>query len=217
MGHDASMAPVRRTVTPVGVLRWGSMVPFLLTALAIMGSPGPATISLTAAGSAYGVRRSLGYLAGIVGGTMVVLAAVATGITAALLAVPALGIVLLAVSVAYLLWLAYHVATAPPLRERGPGARAPSIGGGLLLGVANPKAWVAIGAVFASAHLADSPVPDAGAKVVALTAMIVLINASWLALGATLAPLLRDPRRARVVNVTLAAALVLATVFAVVH
>ncbi|HEY7283352.1 MAG TPA: LysE family translocator [Actinomycetota bacterium] len=211
------MAPGRRAVTPLGAFRWGSAGPFLLTALAIMGSPGPATISLTATGSAHGVRRSLGYLAGIVAGTTVVLAAVATGITAALIAVPAIRIVLVAVSVAYLLWLAYHVATAPPLQERGAGARAPSIAGGLLLGVANPKAWVAIGAVFASAHLADSPVADAGAKVVVLTVMIVVINAAWLALGATFAPLLRDPRRARVVNVTLAAVLVVATGFAVVH
>jgi hypothetical protein len=42
-----------------------------------MGSPGPATISLTAVGSAYGVRRSLAYLVGIIGGTTIVLVAAA--------------------------------------------------------------------------------------------------------------------------------------------
>ena len=67
----------------------GAATALVLTSLAIMGSPGPATISLTAAGSAFGVRRSLGYLAGIVVGTTVVLLAVASGITAALLALPA--------------------------------------------------------------------------------------------------------------------------------
>ena len=41
------------------------------------GHAGPATISLTAVGSAFGVRRSLAYLAGIVAGTTVVLLAVA--------------------------------------------------------------------------------------------------------------------------------------------
>src|SRR5215475_6669883 len=97
---------------------WGQAGALLLTALAIMGSPGPATISLTAAGSTYGVRRSLGYLTGIVAGTWIVLVAVAIGITAALLAVPAVRIALIAVSVLYILWLAYHVATAPPLAER---------------------------------------------------------------------------------------------------
>jgi threonine/homoserine/homoserine lactone efflux protein len=187
----------------------------LLTSAAIMGSPGPATISLVAAGSAYGVRRSLAYLAGIVAGTTIVLVAVATGITAALLAVPSLRPVLLGIAAAYILWLAYHIATAPPLS--GATAAAPSFAGGGLLGVANPKAWVAIAAVFASARLAHSATADAAAKVLVLTGMIVLINTTWLVAGSSLAPLLRDARRARVVNVVLAASLVAATALALFH
>lgn len=192
------------------------MLELLLASLLIMGSPGPATISLTAAGSAYGLRRSLGYLAGIVVGTGLVLLAVATGITAALLAVPALRPVLIGISAAYILWLAWKVATAPALagHER---AESPSFAGGALLGVANPKAWVAIAAVFASARLAAGTAADAAAKVVLLSGMIVLINSAWLVVGASLAPFLRDPRRARVVNVVLAAALVGAAALAVVH
>jgi threonine/homoserine/homoserine lactone efflux protein len=186
----------------------------LLASLLIMGSPGPATISLTAAGSAYGLRRSLGYLAGIVVGTMVVLLAVATGITAALLAVPAVRPLLIAISAAYILWLAYKVATAPALAA-GRATGSPSFAGGALLGVANPKAWVAIAAVFASARLAAATATDAAAKVALLSGMIVVINASWLLVGASLAPALRDPRRARVINVVLATALVGAAVLAV--
>lgn len=196
-------------------IRWGSLGPLLLTALAIMGSPGPATISLTAVGSAYGVRRSLAYLAGIIVGTTIVLVAVATGITATLLAVPALRSVLIAVSAAYILWLAYHVATAPPLAAQTAASDAPSLAGGALLGVANPKAWVAIAAVFAGARLADTATTDAAAKIAVLSVMIILINAIWLIAGASLAPVLRDPRRARVVNIALAAALVGATALAV--
>ena len=190
------------------------MLELLLASLLIMGSPGPATISLTAAGSAYGLRRSLGYLAGIVVGTALVLLAVATGITAALLAVPAMRPVLIGVSAAYILWLAYKVATAPAL-VAGPATGSPSFGGGALLGVANPKAWVAIAAVFASARLAGAAATDAAAKVALLSGMIVVINASWLLVGASLAPALRDPRRARVVNVVLATALVGAAALAV--
>jgi len=189
--------------------------PLILASLAVMGSPGPATISLVAAGSAYGVRRSLAYLAGIVVGTTAVLLAVATGITVALLAVPALRFALVAVSVAYILWLAWHVATAPPLSQET--APAPSAAGGALLGVANPKAWIAIAAVFGTVRLADAAATDAAAKILVLTVMIVLINVTWLVAGASLAPLLRDPRRARAVNATLAAALVAATALAVLH
>jgi threonine/homoserine/homoserine lactone efflux protein len=198
-------------------IRWGSVGPLLVASLAIMGSPGPATISLAAAGSAYGLRRSLAYLLGIVAGTTIVLVAVATGITATLLAVPALRIVLIAISTAYILRLAYHVATAPPLGGQIRGEGAPSLAGGTLLGVANPKAWVAIAAVFASARLAGTATADAAAKIAVLSMMIVLINGAWLVAGASLAPMLRDPHRARLVNAALAAALVGATALAVLH
>jgi threonine/homoserine/homoserine lactone efflux protein len=196
-------------------MHWGALAPLLLTSLAVMGTPGPATISLTAVGSSFGVRHSLPYLAGIVAGTTIVLLAVATGITAALLAVPAMHALLLAVSVAYILWLAYHVATAPPLSAQS-SSDVPSLAGGLLLGAANPKAWLAIAAVFAAAELADAASIDAAAKVLVLTAMIVLINAGWLIAGASLAPLLRQPRRARMINVALAITLVGATAYAIV-
>jgi threonine/homoserine/homoserine lactone efflux protein len=199
----------------VAAIRWVTAGPLVLTSLAIMGSPGPATISLVAAGSSYGLRRSLAYLVGIVAGTALVLVAVATGITAALLAVPAARAVLLAVSAVYILWLAYHVATAPPLAAQTAASEAPSLAGGTLLGVANPKAWVAIAAVFASSHLAGSATADAGAKVAILIPMIVLINGAWLVGGAALAPLLRDPHRSRIANVTMAVVLVVATALAV--
>ena len=201
----------------MATVRWGSAGPLLLTSLAIMGSPGPATISLTAAGSAYGVRRSLAYLIGIIVGTTIVLVAVASGITATLLAVPAMRSVLIAISAAYILRLAYHIATAPPLAAQTAASDAPSLAGGILLGVANPKAWVAIAAVFASAHLANTATRDAAAKIAVLTVMIIVINATWLIAGASLAPLLRDPHRARIINTALAAALIGATALAVFH
>ena len=198
-------------------IRWGSVGPLLFISLAIMGSPGPATISLMAAGSAYGVRRSLSYLIGIIVGTTIVLLAVATGITAALLAVPAIGSILIWISVAYILWLAYHIATAPPLSEPTAVSSTFSVVGGIFLGIANPKAWVAIAAVFASGHLANDPTTDAIAKIAVLTAMIIAICAIWLIAGTSIAPLLRNPGRARIVNAALAVALVGATALAVLH
>jgi threonine/homoserine/homoserine lactone efflux protein len=194
---------------------WGAVGALVASALAIMGSPGPTTLSLVAAGSAYGARACVAYLAGLVLGTLVVLLAVAAGITAALLAVPALSTALVVVSAAYILWLAYHIATAPPLGAPAAGAAAPSLTAGVLLGVANPKAWVAIAAVFASATLASAAVADAAAKVALLSAIVVLIHVVWLAVGVSLAPLLRDPRRSRAVNLALATALVAAVALAV--
>jgi threonine/homoserine/homoserine lactone efflux protein len=196
---------------------WGSVAPLVLAAAAIMGSPGPATISLLAVVATYGVRRSLPYAYGLLVGSGLVLGAVATGVTATLLAVPALRSLLIAGSGAYILWLAYHIATALPLSAQRAAADAPSLAGGTVLGVANPKGWVAMAAVFASARLADTAATDAAAKTAVLGVMIVLIMAVWLIAGASLAPMLRDPQRARIVNAALASALVGATAAAVLH
>lgn len=192
-----------------------SMLPLALTSLALMGSPGPATVSLTAAGAAFGLRRSAGYLAGIIVGTSVVLAAVATGVTAVVLSLPVVRPVLLGMSAAYILWLAYHLATAPSLSAQSSDAEPPSLTGGLLLGVANPKAWVAIAAVVASAQPAAGGTLDAAARGGVLELMIVLINTSWLLAGASFAAALRVPKHARIVNVTLAALLVATTAITV--
>jgi threonine/homoserine/homoserine lactone efflux protein len=196
-------------------IRWGSVASLALASAAIMGSPGPATISLVAVVSGFGVRRSLPYLLGLILGTALVLLAVATGITSALLAVPGLRPVLLAISATYILWLAYRIAIAPPLLARTTGGDAPSLTGGTLLGVANPKGWVAIAAVFASARLVDGTVVDAAAKAGVLSVMIILIMSGWLVAGASIAPLLRNPQLARLANVALAAALVASTAVAV--
>ena len=197
-------------------IHWGSIASLLLLALAVMGSPGPATMALVAAGSAYGVRRTAPYLAGVVAGTALVLIAVACGITAALLSIPAAGSALVWLSAAYILWLAFRIATATPGGEAKPASTF-SWTAGVVIGVGNPKAWIAIGAVFASTRLADMEMMDAVAKTAVLALMIVVICTAWLLAGTAVMPLLRQPRRARLVNVALAVALVTATALAVLH
>jgi len=63
-----------------------------LAAFPLMGSPGPATLSLAAMGSAYGVKKSMAYYCGIVLGTTGVLVLIATGLTGLLLAQPKLAL-----------------------------------------------------------------------------------------------------------------------------
>jgi len=50
----------------------------------------------------------------------------------------------------------YHIATAPPLSEPTAAAKAFTVAGGIILGIANPKAWVGDFRVFASTHFADA-------------------------------------------------------------
>ena len=193
---------------------WQPILTLLLAAAAIMGSPGPSTISVTAVGATYGFRRSLCYATGLIVGTTAVLLAVALGVIAILASIPHGASVLVAVSAVYILYLAWKIATAPPLSASSGGV-APSFCGGLLLAIANPKAWLAIAAVFAGSTIVEANrLLDAAIKVALLTAMIVVIHFGWLVAGGMLARVLRQPAHARMMNVALALVLILATVLA---
>lgn len=106
---------------------------FLIASVALAGSPGPATLSLAAAGAAFGVRPGIGYLAGIVAGMVAVMAIVASGMVGLLLAVPGVAPVVAVLAAAYFLWLAWRIATAPPLSEEGARRVPPTLAAGLLL------------------------------------------------------------------------------------
>jgi threonine/homoserine/homoserine lactone efflux protein len=184
----------------------------VVTGLVVMGSPGPSTVSLVAVSAAYGLRQAVVYGVGLVVGATAVLLAVATGMTAVLLALPTVRWLLLALAVAYVLWLAVRLALSPTLGGHDAAARRPSVRGGLVLGALNPKAWVAMGAVFLSARVAAAPMADAVVKTILLTLLILIVHVAWLAAGRLLVPVLRTPRRARAVNVALAGLLALAMV-----
>ena len=102
-----------------------------------------------------------------------------------------------------------------PLRRLPTGATglpAPAFAGGFLLAIANPKAYLAIAAVFAGTSIfGDDHALDAVVKVALLGVMIVIIHLFWLLAGASLSRFLQDPMSSRLVNVLLAAALLAAT------
>jgi threonine/homoserine/homoserine lactone efflux protein len=173
-------------------------------------------MSVTAIGAAFGFRRSLAYLTGIILGTIAVLVAVAAGVVAMLMSLPRLAPVLVAASAAYIAYLAFKIATAPPLSRQDQAAGAPSFAGGFLLGVANPKAYLAIAAVFAGTTLAvESRMIEAMLKTAILTIMIVVIHVCWLTAGVSLSRLLRHPVSSRIVNLLFAAILIFTTVIAI--
>ena len=197
---------------------WRPAMALILASAVIMGSPGPSTISATAVAASYGLRRSLGYAGGLVAGTVAVLLGVEAGVAAVLLAIPHGGSVLSAVSAVYILWLAYRVATAPPLAGPHDAVAAPAFTGGFVLALANPKAWLAIAAVVSGTRLLDDdPALDALAKTLLLGAMIVVIHLGWLLAGASLSRVLRDPRGSRIMNLVLAAALAVTPFIALLH
>jgi threonine/homoserine/homoserine lactone efflux protein len=170
-------------------------------------------MSLTAIGAAFGLRRSLAYLAGLIAGTTAVLFAVAAGLISILLSQPRLGPILLGLSVAYLVYLAYRIATAPPLAKSSRETPAPGFAAGFLLALANPKAYLAIAAVFTGTTIAiGSALDETVIKTAVLTGMIILIHVGWLIAGSSLARLLQQPAASRIINLAFAA-LLLATTF----
>ena len=194
---------------------WQQLLALVLAAAVVMGSPGPATISVTAIGAAFGLRNSLRYASGIILGTVAVLLVVATGITAILTSMPGVAPVLAVASAAYILYLAYKIATAPPLAARDSGAVLPTFVGGFLLAVANPKAYVAIAAVLAgSATAAGADALGVPARLAVLILMIVAIHVVWLLAGAAFAQYLRQPLASRIINLVFAATLVVTTALA---
>ena len=104
---------------------------FLLAAIALAGSPGPATLSLAAASAAFGARRVTGYFVGILLGMIGVMTIVASGVVGLVLAVPGATPVVTAAAALYFVWLAWRIATAPPLTDAAGERRPPSFLGGL--------------------------------------------------------------------------------------
>ena len=182
---------------------------FLAAAIALAGSPGPATLSLAAAGAAFGARRGLFYLMGIVVGMVAVMAIVASGMAGLLLGVPGVAPVVAALAALYFLWLAWRIATAPPLSQEGAHGEPPTLAAGLLLSLVNPKGYVAMAALYSGFTLVPERLgADAVLKIVVLTLVITAVNVAWLLAGAGLTRFFRDPRSNRIINMAFALSLV---------
>lgn len=189
---------------------------FLLAAVALAGSPGPATLSLAAAGAAFGPRHAIGYLAGIVLGMVVVMAITASGMVGLLLALPGVTPVVTVVAAAYFLWLAYRIASAPPLAEADGASRPPTFIGGFGLSLINPKGYAAMAALFSGFILVQEHLAlDALVKIAMLTMLIVAVNLVWLLSGTLLTRCFRNPRSNRLVNVAFALLLLVSVALAV--
>jgi len=168
-------------------------------------TPGPNNLMLLASGTNFGWRRSLPHLLGISFGFGVMLALVGLGLGEAFVRYPGLHGGLKWASLAYLLWLAWKVATAaPPSSASDAHASRPmGFGAAALFQFVNPKAWaMALTAVTAYGTLG----------VAAITVVFVLVNlpccGSWALLGEQMRRWLHRPRALRAFNWAAAALMV---------
>jgi len=182
---------------------------FVLAGLALAGSPGPNTLSLAAAGAAFGARPSLGYMAGLVIGMIGVMGIAAAGVIGLLLSIPGAKPVVIVAAAAYFAYLAFRIATAPVLAEGAGAGRRPSFAGGLFLSLVNPKGYAAMAALFSGFVLVRERLAlDAALKAIVLLAIIIAVNIVWLLIGAALTRLFRNPRTNRAINIAFAVLLI---------
>lgn len=185
----------------------------LLAAFPLMGSPGPATLSLASLGSAFGFRPNIRYLYGIIVGTLGTLLIVASSITSTLSTFPKILTLAECLAVVYITYLAWEIATAPVgeavLNSDNRAARVATFTSGLALAFTNPKAYAAIGAVY-SGHtiFPQNAGLDAVTKIWALTLVIIIVNTTWLVFGITISRFLNNPIIARIINIIFAVLLI---------
>jgi threonine/homoserine/homoserine lactone efflux protein len=181
---------------------------FILAALALCGSPGPATVSLAATGAAFGPRRGVAYMTGIDAGMVVVMSLTAAGVTGLVLAIPGAAPVVAVLAALYFIHLAWRLASAPPLQDTAQGSE-PSFMAGVLLSLINPKGYAAMAALFSGfALIRGRPELDAALKLGVLVVIVASVNAAWLFAGAALTRFFREPRTSRIINVAFAILLV---------
>jgi len=190
---------------------------FIAAAFALAGSPGPNTWSLAAVGAAFGYRSGIGYAVGLTVGMLIVIELVGSGVAGLLFMLPGAAPIITALAAAYFLYLAYKIATAPPLSQPEAGRTPPSWIAAVFASLANPKAYAAMAAMFSGFTLVpQNPTADIAATVATLLAVIIIVNLVWLLAGAALTPFLLDARTSRAINVAFAAALLVSVGLAVV-
>jgi threonine/homoserine/homoserine lactone efflux protein len=178
-------------------------------------TPGPNNTMLLASGVNFGFRRALPHMSGVNLGFAFMLLCVGLGLHSVLDRFPQLYDVLRFVGSAYMLWIAWKLASAKPApMADADGSTTPDAIRPMGFGAAaafqwvNPKAWV-MAVTFMSTYLPA----DAGMAHVALMAGLFMVLgapclAFWVGFGQAMRGLLQDSLRLRVFNITMALALV---------
>jgi threonine/homoserine/homoserine lactone efflux protein len=178
---------------------------FLTAAVALLGSPGPAIAALVAVGRARGLVGALPYFLGLQLGLATAAGITAAGLFSLLAAFPSALRVMTIAATVYLIYLACKIASSPvgETAQAGNGAHA-SPAAGFLLGVTNPKAYLAFASLLASYTLIKgSAQQDTFTKWFLLVAVMIVVDIVWLYVGAFLRGLMLSPDSERVLNVTL--------------
>lgn len=183
-----------------------------LMAFAVASSitPGPNNLMLLASGANYGFRRSIPHMLGIGIGFIVMMVVIGLGVGQMLQASPRIYTGLRVISVLYMGWLAWRIATGGPVDSSpgNPHAKPMTFLQAVLFQWVNPKA-IAM-ALAATATYTD---PSRYAESLLVVALVFgSINlpcvSVWAGFGVALRNWLKDPAKLRLFNVGMAVLLV---------
>ncbi|TPW32914.1 LysE family translocator [Pararhizobium mangrovi] len=185
-----------------------------LFTFALVGAitPGPNNVMLLASGANFGFRRTLPHILGIQVGFVSLSACIGLGLGTLLATFPALHLVLKVAGGAYLLYLAWRIATSRSAAKGEGAARPISFTQAALFQWINPKAWVvsisAVAIYLTPEHLS--------ASIVGLVACFFLAGSIaspvWTAFGQSLRVFLSDATRLKWFNLVMGLLLVLTLV-----
>ncbi len=184
-------------------------IAFVAFAVVALFTPGPNNAMLMTSGLNFGFRRTLPHVLGVNVGFSFLVIVIGLGLGAIFAAYPVLYTVLKYAGAAYLLYLAYAIATSGGLSERGDKRGRPlTFFGAALFQWVNVKGLViAIGSL--TTYSAIAPYPY---NVLALGLIFAVVgffsSATWALFGTALRGFLSTPRSIRIFNVTMALLLV---------
>jgi threonine/homoserine/homoserine lactone efflux protein len=181
------------------------LIAFVMFAAVMFFTPGPNNIMLLSSGLTYGFRRTLPHVAGITIGFAFMIGAVGLGLGTIFITYPVLQTILKYAGVAYLIYLAVHIAMSGPATPDQDNARGPmTFWGAAMFQWINVKGWVmVIGTITAYAGIASFPW-NIVIQVLLSLLLGTLSCAAWAAFGSALRPLLTSPRAVRAFNVIMA-------------
>jgi len=170
-------------------------------------TPGPNNLMLLASGANFGIRRSIPHMLGIGAGFVVMVIVVGIGLSQLFDAYPLSHNVLQALSIAYLLYLAWKVAHAGAPASAGRSGSPMSFLQAALFQWVNPKGWAM--AMTAVSIYAPSRSLEAIMLVALIFGAINLPSVSlWTVLGQQIQRILTSSHRLRIFNIGMALLLV---------
>jgi threonine/homoserine/homoserine lactone efflux protein len=190
-----------------------TLIPYILYCVAMSGTPGPNNVMVLASGANYGFMRTQPHIWGINIGFSLMMFILALGLGTVILAEPRLQLVLKIIGVAYMLWLAWKIATSGSVSDGQAAGKPLTFLQAAAFQWVNPKAWMMIlGAISVYGPPGYSPFEKA------LYLSIVMLMAGspptqiWTAFGVGIRRFLQNPKALRAFNITMAGLLLLSLV-----